>query len=412
MSGANAEITARSLKTAWTRIRAACLTRTADTWDALKLANQQIGGRTGSSQKGGVLPPVVDILSPPENTVFARPELTLQYHVRSAAAPITGIQVLVDGRPTLYERQLPTSCPNNRECTANVTVIALQRDVTMSVVGFNINGASAPAKIHLKWSGPEIPSKPNLYVFAVGVSKFRDQLVIPNKYAAKDAADFAEAAKRQQGGIYENVTTRVLLDEAANLQAIREGLSWLKRNVTSKDVAMVFISGQSAQRYAADYDFLPFDVDLPHADLTSLHDFELKYFLSDIPGKVLLFIDGCYSGQGFSAQTRRDQIKSGTRADINNLANDLSQSGVVVFASSTSQQPSYESEAWQHGAFTMALLEGLSGQAALNRQDTGISINSLAMYVTRRVGLLTQGRQTPSVAKPPVIEDFAIAEVR
>ncbi|MEN8216338.1 MAG: hypothetical protein ABFS56_08165 [Pseudomonadota bacterium] len=76
-----------------------------------------------------------------------------------------------------------------------------------------------------------------------------------------------------------------------------------------------------------------------------------------IRDKVLFFIDTCHSGNIMGAQRGV--------ADIDQIANDLSsaENGVVVFTAATGKQSSQESKLWQNGAFTEALLEGLSGQA-------------------------------------------------
>ena len=55
--------------------------------------------------------------------------------------------------------------------------------------------------------------------------------------------------------------------------------------------------------------------------------------------------------------------------DLNEIVMDLSsaENGVVVFAASTGKQYSLEDPQWENGAFTEALIEGLSGKAALRR---------------------------------------------
>ena len=100
-------------------------------------------------------------------------------------------------------------------------------------------------------------------------------------------------------------------------------------------------------------------------------------------------------------------------ADINQVVNDLSaaENGVVVFTSSTGKQYSIEKDIWENGAFTEALVEGLSDKNEFAR-DGRITINMLELYVTERVKEHTGGRQTPTTTKPQTISDFPVAVVR
>lgn len=68
-------------------------------------------------------------------------------------------------------------------------------------------------------------------------------------------------------------------------------------------------------------------------------------------------------------------------------------------------------ERWQNGAFTKALIEGLSGKADLSG-DGVITISELEYWLGERVKQLTDGRQHPTTAKPSTIQDFPIATVR
>ncbi|MEL6393731.1 MAG: hypothetical protein AAFR97_13340, partial [Bacteroidota bacterium] len=68
--------------------------------------------------------------------------------------------------------------------------------------------------------------------------------------------------------------------------------------------------------------------------------------------------------------------------------------------------------AWQNGAFTEALLEGLSGAARWADQPDKISCVSLQNYITQRVRTLTDGRQATTTNYPPNVQDFPIAVVR
>jgi uncharacterized caspase-like protein len=203
------------------------------------------------------------------------------------------------------------------------------------------------------------------------------------------------------------VTTKVLVNEQATKSAIQEGLYWLKTETTSRDVAMFFLSGHGTKRGADDYDFLPYDTDDARADLTNLHDFELKYFLGEIPGKTVFFFDTCYSGNVFAGKG----FKGDFQADVDKVANEMasvSGSSVAVFTSSTGKQRSREDKQWKHGAFTKAILEALEGKMKY-APDWRISLSRLNVHVAERVKELTQGLQSPTLVLPNALPDLVIA---
>ncbi len=91
---------------------------------------------------------------------------------------------------------------------------------------------------------------------------------------------------------------------------------------------------------------------------------------------------------------------------INELAS--AENGAIVFAASTGNQYSLEDRAWRNGAFTKALVEGISGKADYTGKGK-ITINMLDLYLSERVKELTRGKQTPTTTKPNTISDFPVA---
>ena len=87
-----------------------------------------------------------------------------------------------------------------------------------------------------------------------------------------------------------------------------------------------------------------------------------------------------------------------------------SENGVGVFASSTGQEESLEKESWGNGAFTKALLEGLSGRADFMRAGR-VTYAALNLFVSEEVSRLTDGRQRPVFISPRGVPDFALARL-
>jgi uncharacterized caspase-like protein len=316
---------------------------------------------------------------------------------------VTGIKVLVDGRPVATERgiQIVAKDPNMR----SVQVVIPQKDAEISIIAENRYGASTPDTVGLRWRGPspkeEFIILPKLYILAVGVSNYKDK-DLTLKFAAKDAEDFVAAMDRQKGKLYRDVVAKVLKNEEATKDEILDGLDWLRKETTAKDMAMVYFGGHGVNDQSGIYYFLPANADTERLMRTGVAFSDIKNTIASLAGKTIFFVDTCHSGNVMGA-------RKGV-ADINAVVNDLAsaENGAVVFASSTGRQYSLEDAAWENGAFTKALVEGVSGKADMMGKGR-ITINMLDLYISERVKELTKGKQTPTTTKPPSTPDFPIA---
>ncbi len=63
------------------------------------------------------------------------------------------------------------------------------------------------------------------------------------------------------------------------------------------------------------------------------------------------------------------------------------------------------------GAFTKAIVEGISLGRADLLGDGNVTTSSLDAFLERRVRVLTEGKQTPVMSRPPGEPDFTIALV-
>jgi uncharacterized caspase-like protein len=197
------------------------------------------------------------------------------------------------------------------------------------------------------------------------------------------------------------VKTTLLTNEQATRGTVLRALSDIRSNAKEGDFAVVFLSGHGVADTDKTYYYLP--VDFVKDDyLTGAVSFDdITKIVSGIKARTVLFIDTCRSGG-------LNEARLSAIADINSIAGGMSDAsnGLVVFTAATGQQSALESPAWGNGAFTKAIIEGLSG-AAVDRNGQ-IRISGLDGYVSRRVGDLTCGKQTPVCAKR--VPDFSIGQ--
>ncbi|CCK80692.1 caspase family protein [Desulfobacula toluolica] len=351
-----------------------------------------------------MLPPVVSIMSPQNNHEISSNTVQVRYRVQTPSGEaVTHVKVLIDGRPT-GQRDIQRK---KTKGTAEITITIPSKDCTLSIIAENRFCASDPATVKLRWKGQdEFVIKPKLYVLAMGTSQYDDKDLCLG-YPSKDARDIAAVFKNQKGGIYRDVVSKVFSNPTRD--DVMDGLDWIEKETTDLDVAAVFLAGHGLNDRNGNYYYLPANANLDRLKRTGVSYSAIKDTIKGLPGKVLFFIDTCHSGNVMGTKASGAKQR-GTPADINQIANDLStaENGIVVFTSSSGKQYSLENDAWQNGAFTKALVEGLSGKADYHK-DKKISISELTLYVAERVKELTGGRQTPTTSKPDTISDFPIA---
>ena len=373
---------------------------TLDEKEAVRLADAEAGRKKQEIELKKMLPPVVTIVSPSDGVAVSTTELTVRYSVRSPSGePVSKVKALVNGRPVEWKRGMKIK---NKKGLGEIKVTIPKADAEIAIIAENRYAASEPARVKVKWQGTEeYVIKPKLYVLAIGVSKYQDK-ALTLLYAAKDARDFAEAFKNQKGALYRDVEVKLITDENAIKGEILDGLDWIVKETTSKDVAVIFIAGHGVNGPSGDYFFFPSDTDKNRLRRTGLAFYDIKSAVASLAGKTVLFADTCHSGNIMGA--RRGV------ADINAFVNELSsaENGAIVFTSSTGRQYSIEDEKWGNGAFTEALVEGINGKADYSGKGR-ITINMLDLYVSERVKELTGGNQTPTSAKPQTVPDFPIA---
>ena len=325
---------------------------------------------------------MVTVLSPKDGDSFSKREVTLILSIRApVGAPPLSLRARLNG--SIFE--LPQAPAGTWPDERNLTVVASaggggpsqppmvryeqritlpSQDAELMVFADNRNGYSTPAMLRLKWTGPPASAtalaaetdaqarpkiqlatktpaaaagdlRPTLYVLAVGVSKYQNTS-IQLAYAAKDASDFSNVLKTQENQLYRKVEVKLLTDAGARRDDILDGLEWIRREMTARDVGVVFMAGHGINDNDGIYYFLPQDTDPDRLKRTGVIFTEIRNTMAALPGKVLFFVDTCHSGNVLG--TGRRALGSDLTAIVNELSS--AENGVVVFAASTGRQSS------------------------------------------------------------------------
>ncbi|MBL8632154.1 MAG: caspase family protein [Myxococcales bacterium] len=332
------------------------------------------------------------ILSVLSSTVRKDGSIVIEAQVESPQGGAVELVVTQSGAP-IPVQSITQSRALARAAHYTITLTPPRKDGLLSIEARAGGQGVAKADLRLRNGAPE--QRPALYVLAIGVSRYRSADIPSLRFAAKDASDLASTLQRQRDLLYREINHRILSDSQATKAQVLAGFQWLAQEVNTDDTAVLFLAGHGTNDPDGMYYFLPADSEADRATMISAS--ELQDALRLIRGRVVLLLDTCHSGNVLG------------RRSMNRLINELtSENRIVVFAASTGDQVARESPAWKNGAFTKALVEGLRGVADY-AEDNQLSVSELETWTSVRVGQLTQGMQTPTLAKPNAAPDYVIA---
>ena len=340
-------------------------------------------------------PPVVEIISHKDGDKFTDPNVTIQYSARSPIGEkITEVDVYLDGAKQALAATVPASVND----IASVPLQLPRSDVTIKIVAKAGDKESVARTIKLVWDGAKPASRllvskpqPRLLALLVGVSTYANQEKLTANgleklnFAHMDAQNLGEALKKQEGKAFIEVVHKVQIDADAKTIK-RDGLNWLKKTATTDDLTLIFLSGHGKTELNTFY-FLPSDADPDDLTSTAISGAEIVTIIKGLPGRKLVVIDACRATGGITPDRRAPVVR------MNDLVNDMTTGnlGVMFFGSSGAGQLSYENSEVKAGAFTYALIAGLSDKADFNK-DGKVETWELESWLKTEVPKLTGGQ--------------------
>lgn len=338
------------------------------------------------------LPPTLYLTSPSRLSTTAA-STTIRYGVESQS-PITQTIITHNGK-NLSQRGLKPKSGASQQ----VTVALEEGENIITIRAKNRSAMSDALTVHVQRTSRYVDIyKPTLYLLSIGISKYANS-AYDLGVADKDASAITRMFEAQKARIYKDVVHRTLLDREATTDDILEGLDWIDREATSKDVVVLFIAGHGVNDEKGNYYFLSHDADEERLRRTAVRWIEIEDTVANLPSKVILLADTCHSG---NIMGKRRDITSAIKSIIN------SGSGSIIMTATTGNGYSYEQSSWGHGAFTKALLEGLGEGKADHDGDRTITTKEIDFYVNSRVKALTNGKQKPTTIVPDSVPEYAI----
>ena len=346
-----------------------------------------------------VLPPAVAITAPRAGAGVPAGKVKIAAEARpNGPNPVTAMRLLVNGRPYNGGAGVHRFLGGG----AGKVEAAWEVEVGPGRTSFVVQAESAVSKgmsaaVEVTRGGPPAV-RPNLYVFAVGVSEYPGKLRL--QFGASDARNLTNVLRTKTKGTFASAEIRLATDAQATKSAVLDGLEWLKGKATPGDVSVFYFSGHGALDDDDKFYLVPVDARVSDVGRSCVPGDAVRDALTNTPGKVVAILDACHSG------SVAEKLKAG-RPDgmVRDMVSD--ECGLVVMCSSLGAEYSLEGPDVQGGFFTTGLVEALSGKADYNR-DGVVMISEADVYAAWRVRQLSGGEQNPVTGRPPTIRPFPL----
>ncbi len=248
---------------------------------------------------------------------------------------------------------------------------------------------SSPDHLKVKYVG-DIIANTNLHILSVGINKYKNSAYNLN-YAQPDAKSFTNKVIEKGSKMFRSIRKTEIYDTEATKENIIKGFESIIATAKPEDVFLFYYAGHGTldEENDNEYYLVPTNITKLYGDPEQLQDnvisaSELNTYLAQVKSqKQLILMDACHSGGALKSINVR--AAASEEKAIVQLAR---ASGVVMIASSGTQQFASEFEVLQHGVFTYALLEALDGNADSGEEKE--TVNELKKYMEDRVPELSE----------------------
>jgi len=328
-----------------------------------------------------VQPPKIWIVSPESGTETKAASIKVQVKTENTADSADAVTFFVNGRPMGNVKSAATQEDSH---TKTIPLVVGENWIKAQVRGKAGATAYTKESLFIIRHGEKV--KPDLYYLGIGVAQ-HPQLSL--KYPAKDVKGLETVLKQQQGKAYERVISKTLTDEQATRDNIIQNVKTFFKPAKQNDIVILFISGHglNSDNSKPEYYFLSSDADREKIEDTGV-SWKNFHVINELQTNVLLLADTCHAGNiaGNAVWEQRAKVNP------DQFLRDSHDNNVIVFASSSGGDFSFEDPKWGHGAFTKALIDGLNGKAA--DAEGIVDLALLQRYVRKTVEKLTSSKRS------------------
>ncbi len=238
---------------------------------------------------------------------------------------------------------------------------------------------------------PKNKAKNNSYALIIGNSNYSGGSDVSNlRFTLNDARIFKKYAVNVFGVPDNN--QHIYYVENANYTSMLKNLSGFKtliQNSKPEDIFYVYYSGHGAQSSDSIPYLIPVDATMAMIDNLGikLDDFYDYITPPQGKGKVVVFLDACFSGMELSKIAKAGLYRPSQTTNL--------RSNIIVFSASSGKQISQEYESKSHGLFTFFLLK------VLQESKGNITYGELAEKIIEGVHLTSLNPQNGFVEQKP-----------
>ena len=340
-------------------------------------------------EKAVKLAPEVDIIRPDSIYITNQSKVKVEVLASSNGDTVKEIQILVNGKP-IGDSQRGFKVTGNRR-TAEVELIPGRSTISAIAITKN-NYQSRADKIQIDYSGTV--AETDLYVLAIGINDYKNGSLNLN-YGRPDAEAFTQAIQNQSSDIFNRINLTTLYDQQATRNEVISALESIIDQAKPQDAFLLFYAGHGvmsepkddnqADFYMALHETIQLYGDEQGLKETGVSASEMTELTRRIAArKQMVVLDACQSGGAVETFAMRGAAEQKAIIQLARSA------GLVVMASTGTEQYATEFDALGHGVFTYALLNGLSGEADGGSRDGKITIKELEAFINDQVPELTE----------------------
>ncbi|MCH2234052.1 MAG: caspase family protein [Crocinitomicaceae bacterium] len=261
----------------------------------------------------------------------------------------------------------------------------------IKAVVVNENGVeSIPTQLVVTKSGEA--QKSDLYILTLGINDYKNPSYNLN-HSVNDAEAFGDILNERSSGLFNEIYIESLENGQVTKEGVETKLKELIEKITINDVFVFFYAGHGVlgeSIASGEQDFFMVLHDLTNfyggKEVLNEKGFSAKelfdYSIDIQAQKQLYVIDACHSGGALNTIAQRGNEREKIIAQLART------SGTYFLTASQSQEYANEASGLEHGLFTYAILEALSG----DKGDFGneVSVAEIKSYVEQRVPELTE----------------------
>ena len=332
-------------------------------------------------------PPLVEIISPEEGETLTSEKITLEAKIIDQGSGIEEVR-LYQNEKLVTEIALGIT---DEAMTHRFGVLLIPGKNNFRIIALNKNRTeSKPALVAVIFKSRASAPSADLHLLAIGINKYKNSIYNLN-YGRPDAKSFSQSLAERGGHIFKSIVRKEIYDEQAVKPVIEKTIQNIISMAKPEDVFVFYYAGHGVmssktQKGNADFYLVPHDVTQLYGREELLEEkgisaAELKEWFKLIPAqKQLVVLDACQAGGAVETFARRGAAEQKAIAQL------ARSTGIVILASSGTEQFASEFRELGHGLFTYALLQALSGQAdGGNPPDRKITVKEVEAYINDRV---------------------------